>query len=61
MPITVIINRGGTLLHGGVNKFPGGREPSCAVEHRKFLNWKVFRLIYLFKVRGAWNTCRTIT
>ena len=47
-----------TASTGGINKFPGWREPSRVLENfpcKNFFNGKVFRPVYLFKVRGAWN------
>jgi len=47
-----ILNRG-RASPGGVNLFQGGHELLRLLQHGKFLNEKMFRLIYLFKVRGA--------
>jgi len=38
----VVLNRGERAPSGGVNKFPGGREPLHALQHRKFLNGNVY-------------------
>ena len=35
------LTRGARPLRGGVNKFPGGREPLHALQHRKILNGNV--------------------
>jgi len=50
--MTVVLNQG-HASPGGINQFPGWREPSPALQHMKFLNEKVFHPIYSFKVRGA--------
>ena len=37
----MVLNRGGASPQGGVNTFPGGREPLHALQHRTFLNGNV--------------------
>jgi len=57
--MTVVLNQG-HASPGGINQFPGWREPSPALQHMKFLNEKVFHPIYSFKVRGAWKTVQLL-